>query len=154
MEKSSTTIDGAKRAWYNDSAFLLGERKVFDERKHKRVPKGTAEGGQFAGSDGSGGTRKATFAEEKRMKELGLNKSSSLSKQEWAIFYERIGKIKNEGHNVTKTTMGDMIIPIETNDSNVIVIANGTYQNPKVKNTLRCKSNDHMYEIIARLEKL
>lgn len=99
----------------------------------------------------------ATLERRSAFNNRQYSKSSSritLSKQEWAMFYERIGKIKKEGHYVPKTASGKMIIPIETKDSNVLVIASGTYEKPNAEYEMRCKSSDHMYEIIARIEKI
>lgn len=80
------------------------------------------------------------------------NGGVNLSKQEWAMFYERIGKIKNEGHYVPKTSNGEMIIPIETAKSNVIILAKGTHQRPIVKLALRFENNEYMYRMIEILE--
>lgn len=118
----------------------------FDESKHPRDGKG-----KFSSTDGVGGTHEATPAESKRLEELGITQTR-LSKQEWAKFYERIGKIKKEGHYIPKTTKGEMIIPIETEDSYVLVIANGTYQTPKVNFAVRFENNNDMYDTIERLE--
>lgn len=123
---------------------------MFDESKVTRVPKGSPEGGQFTSHDGNDGTHKATPAEERRMAELGLS-TARLSKREWAIFYERIGKIKKEGHFVAKTKDGIMLIPIEINESNVLIMASGTYEKPKVKCTFRCKNQEQMYDLISEL---
>lgn len=124
---------------------------MFDESKHKRVPKGNPEGGRFAKtSDGAGGTHEATEAEKKRMNELGINKPN-LTKQEWAIFYDRMSDIKN-GHYVDKLPNGDMIVPIETNERGVLVIASGKYGNEKVKEIKAFKDKDYMYDMIERLK--
>ena len=116
--------------------------------------------GQFVEKDGlyTGGGK--VYRQDTRYSEiLETDRKSArkkldigLTSQEWAMFYERIGKIKKEGHFVPRLKNGDMIIPIETDKSNIVVIARGTYEKPKVKYTLRCKSNDRMYEIIERLE--
>ena len=127
----------------------------FDESEHPRDGDG-----KF--TDGNGNSRGEKLEEAKRIydteeispSELSESRKPQLSRQEWAMFYERIGKIKAEGHSVTKTSNGDMLIPIETKDSNVLVVANGTYKKPKVKSTLRCKSNDHLYKIIDKLGNL
>ncbi|MDE7330301.1 MAG: hypothetical protein K2N30_04330 [Clostridia bacterium] len=126
--------------------------KEFDEREHPRD-----KDGKFTDSNGKSNKEKLVEAESiynTEPAQAPISKSAHLTKQEWAMFYERIGKIKKEGHYVPKTEKGDMLIPIETKDSNVLVIASGTYQNPKVKFTVRCKSNAHLYKIIDKLENL
>lgn len=80
------------------------------------------------------------------------SKAPKLTKQEWAMFYERVGKIKKERHFVSKTKNGDMIIPIETEDSNVLVVASGSYATPKVKLISRFKNKIDMYDTIEVLE--
>lgn len=53
---------------------------MFREEDHKRIPKGSPEGGRFAKtSDGAGGTHEATPAEIKRLKELGIHQSGAIS---------------------------------------------------------------------------
>lgn len=150
---------------------------MFKEEDHKRKPKGTPEGGQFCSSDNVNNELSEPSNKNKEIKQAvtdlsGLNAEQTkrqilnkqqvenktekvkLTKQEWALFYERIGKIKKEGHYIPKTSNGEMIIPIETDDSSVLVIASGTYQTPKVNYAVRCKSNNHLYEIIERLTKI
>lgn len=125
----------------------------FDESEHPRD-----SDGKF--TDGTGRSGEEKLEEAKRIydteeispSELSESRKPQLSRQEWAMFYERIGKIKAEGHSVTKTSNGDMLIPIETKDSNVLVIANGTYKKPNVKFAVRFENNRDMYDTIERLE--
>ena len=64
---------------------------MFDESKHKRVPRGSAEGGRFTKtSDGAGGEHEATPAEKKRLKELGINGNVNMSKQEYAVLRKEV----------------------------------------------------------------
>lgn len=56
---------------------------MFDESKVTRIPKGSPEGGRFTSHDGAGGTHIATPAEEKRLRETGIN--PQLDRQEYAI---------------------------------------------------------------------
>ncbi len=123
---------------------------MFNESEHPRD-----RDGKF--TDGNRNAVKREQAERIYNSELPnvpVPEISTLTKQEWAMFYERIGKIKKEGHYVPKTAKGEMLIQIETKDSNVLVVAFGTYQNPKVKFVVRCKSNAHLYKIIDKLENL
>ncbi len=105
---------------------------MFREEDHKRVPKGSSEGGRFTKtSDGFGGTHEATKAEKKRLSELGIGKNSQfqkieLSKQEYAVLRKEVmrknsaqkGKIKpiNFGYTanyfyVYSTNGGDSFTP-------------------------------------------
>ncbi len=96
----------------------------------------------------------AEQTKQKILSEQNSNSGVNLSKQEWAMFYERLGKIKKEGHYVPKTSNGEMIISLETDGSNVIVIAKGTYQYPIVRVALRFENNEYMYRMIEKLEEL
>ena len=72
----------------------------------------------------------------------------NLTKQEWALFYERIGKIKAEGHFVPKSPNGDMMIGIESENDCVLVITGGTYMKPKVKKIIRFTKKQDLYDFI------
>ena len=120
---------------------------MFDESKHPRD-----ENGRFTDGSGTGKTYRQNTSYADILAEDRKKNKIKLSKQEWALFYERIGKIKREGHSVRKMKNGNMIIPIETDDSSVLVVANGSYQTPKVIFTVRFESNEEMYKILEELE--
>lgn len=121
----------------------------FDESKHPRT-----EDGRFTVANGTGKSFRQNTSYSEILAEDRKKNKIDLSKQEWAMLYERIGKIKKEGHYVCTTKNGDMLIPIETNKSNVLVIASGSYQNPKVKYAVRFYNKDYMYRMIERLEEV
>ena len=52
-------------------------------------------------------------------------KGVKLTKQELAIWYEKIGEIKR-GYYFKKTSMGEYLIPVK----NKVVFTSGTYENP------------------------
>ncbi len=124
--------------------------KEFDESKHPRD-----DDGKFTDGSGNSKSEKLADAEKIYNSELPntIKRDTKLNKQEWAMFYERIGKIKKEGHYVPKTAKGEMLIQIETKDSNVLVFASGTYQNPKVKSIVRFKNKESMYRMMRVWEK-
>ena len=74
---------------------------MFDESKVTRVPKGSPEGGQFTSHDGNDGTHKATPAEERRLREMGVE--PQLDRREYAILRAEVirknaaqkGKVKS-----------------------------------------------------------
>lgn len=71
---------------------------MFDESKHP-----CACDGKF--TDGAGGTHKATPAEEKRLKELGIgHKSIGLSKQEYAVLRKEVMRKNAEQKGKVKPT--------------------------------------------------
>lgn len=121
---------------------------MFNESEHPRD-----KDGKF--TDGNSRAAKREEAERIYNSELPhvpAVKTANLTKQELAMFFERIGKIKKEGHYVPKTAKGEMLIQIETKDSNVLVVATGTYQNPKINHAFRFARNDEMYKVIEILE--
>lgn len=132
---------------------------VWNEKDHPRGQPGNV--GQFVKKDGKSVGEGKTYRQNARYSEIladdrkreNQRPNVKLTSQEWAMFYERIGKIKKEGHYTAQTAAGDMLIPIETRDSNVLIIAGGTYQKPVVKLALRFKNQDAMYSIIKVWEK-
>lgn len=121
---------------------------MFKESEHPRD-----KDGKF--TDGNGSAAKREEAERiynSELPKVPTLATANLTKQEWAMFYERIGKIKKEGHYVPKTAKGEMLIQIETKDSNVLVVAFGNYKNPRIKRAFRFARNDEMYKIIETLE--
>lgn len=143
----STVVDGFNKVWYNDSAFLLEDRKVDKKTGAGGKPQDfDTEDGQYVKDSGKG------YNSQSDIQPLKRPYKADLTKQELAMFYERIGKIKKEGHYVPKTAKGDMLIQIQAKDSNVLVIASGTYLNPKIKYAIRFEHNDEMFKIVEALE--
>lgn len=65
----------------------------------------------------------------------------SLSKKEFAIWYQKLGEIKRGGH-VDTMSNGDKLIPI----GNKIVITSGSYVKPKVKMCLEFPNEEKMFD--------
>lgn len=123
----------------------------FEESKHPRADDGKFTNGlqtNLPHSDLDKALSALGEVDEKRRKDSGTD----LSKKEWAMFYERIGKIKREGYYVPKTKKGEMLISIETEEDNMLVIATGSYQKPKVKASFRIEDKDELYKIISIME--
>lgn len=122
--------------------------KEFDESKHPR-----ADDGRFTDGSGNSKSEKLADAEKIYNSELPntIKRDTKLNKQEWAMYYQRLGDIKRGGY-VDTLPGGDMLIPIETNQRGVIIISKGAYGKEKVKSIHTFKDKDYMYDMIGRLK--
>ena len=84
-------------------------------------------------------------------KQEHAKKKVELTSQEWAMFYERMGDIKR-GDHVDKLPNGDIIIPIETKERMVLVIASGKYGKEKFKLAISYRDRDYMYDLLGELK--
>ena len=73
--------------------------------------------------------------------------NKTLSKKEFAVWYQKIGEIKRGGY-VDKMSNGDKLIPID----NKIVITSGTYDKPKLNRVLNFPSEEDMFEGLQALK--
>ncbi len=73
-------------------------------------------------------------------------KRSSLSKKEFAVWYQKLGEIKRGGH-VDTMSNSDKLIPI----GNKIVVTSGTYEDPKAKIVFEFESEEKMFENLEKL---
>lgn len=75
-------------------------------------------------------------------------KAVTLSKQEWARYYEKIGEIKANMFTPIFTDKGERIIVLD----NKLIVDNNKFEKPKVKLIKTFLSEDDLYDFISDLK--
>ena len=81
----------------------------------------------------------------------------SLTKKEFAVFYQKLGEIKRGGY-VDRNEKGEMYIPLEEQDEkgdihHKIVLNGGNYVNPKIKRVFEFENGTAMQDFLLELER-
>ena len=74
--------------------------------------------------------------------------NKTLSKKEFAVWYQKIGEIKRGGY-VDKMSNGDKLVAID----NKIAVTTGSYEKPKLKMVLEFKSEENMFSWIEAIRR-
>ena len=82
---------------------------------------------------------------------IGENKKSTLTSQEKAMWYERVGGIKRLKHWAPQTKDGCYLIKIENKDDHKLVFTSGTYAKPKVEAVYAFDSSDEIDDFIMEM---
>lgn len=118
----------------------------FDESKHPR-----AEDGKFTNGGAKQYRQNTSYDEIVDCNSDNIQRKktrkASLSKKEFAVWYQKIGEIKRGGH-VDTMSNGYKLIPI----GNKIVVTSGTYEKPKAKGVLVFPSEDEMFNGLEELK--
>ena len=121
----------------------------FKEEEHPRkkdgkfAPKGKGESKQDRQKE----------LENKFNSDLPLVFKTSLSKQEWALWYKSVAENKALGYWAEETDDGNAILMIENNGKHRIVITGGTFEKPKAKVIYSFSDTAKMLEFIKELKK-
>ena len=95
-------------------------------------------------------TKESKRAEAERIYDTTISTQkakNTLTKQEFAIWYQKIGEIKR-GFNVARNKNGEMLIPI----GNKIVITSGTYENPIARRVFLFASDEDVQNGLKELQ--
>ena len=119
----------------------------FKEEEHPRK-----KDGKFApkGKDESKQDRQKEL-ENKFNSDLPLVSKTSLSKQEWALWYKAVAENKALGYWAEELPNGDAILKVEGKNNYKIVITSGTFEKPKAKVVYSFLSSDEMDDYIEVL---
>ena len=119
---------------------------MFDESKHPRDKDGKfTDGNSFGGSDNGDKLLKA-------VNEYSVTNKSSLTSQEWALWYKAVAENKKLGYWAEELPNGDAILRVENNDSHKLVITSGTFDKPKAKTIFEFDNSDDLIDFIEKLK--
>ena len=137
----------------------------FNESEH---PRGQPDNkGQFVKKDKSTGGTSVAYVEPTRARQIIATyerahgpvenqiTSVSLSKQEWARYYATISEIQAGTLRTRKTKSGNRWVILNTDETSKgtktpprIILDNGSYVSPRVKNMMTFATDDEMYDFI------
>lgn len=127
-----------------ESGTIMAE---FDESKHPR-----AEDGKFTNGGAKQYRQNTSYNDIVDCNSDNIQRqktrNTSLSKKEFAVWYQKIGEIKRGGH-VDTMSNGDKLIPI----GNKIVVTSGTYEKPKSKIVFEFKNEEKMFENLEKISR-
>ena len=83
-------------------------------------------------------------------------KNKTLSKKEFAVWYQKIGEIKRRGY-VRKNKSKEAYIPLEEQDELgkvhcKIAVTSGSYEKPRLKRVLEFRDRESMYKFLGFME--
>ena len=85
-------------------------------------------------------------------KSLEVVGNPPLTREEWSLYYKTIDEEKL-GNYVYKDNNGARFVRIETEYSNRVLIDDGRYLHPKIKEVLSFRTNDEMSDFYNRMIK-
>ena len=119
---------------------------MFDESKHPRDKDGKfTDGNSFGGSDNGDKLLKA-------VNEYSVTNKSSLTSQEWALWYKAVAENKKLGYWSEELTNGDALLRVETNGLHKLVITSGTFEDPKAEAVYSFNNSDDMNDALERFK--
>lgn len=142
----------------------------FNESDH---PRGQPDNkGQFVKKDKSTGGTSVAYVEPTRARQIIATyerahgsienqiTNVSLSKQEWARYYETIGEIQAGTLRTRKTKSGNRWVILNTDETTKgtktpprIILDNGSYVSPRVSAVMTFDSDDEMYDFIGDVKR-
>lgn len=119
---------------------------MFDESKHPRDKDGKfTDGNSFGGSDNGDKLLKA-------VNEYGESSKSSLTSQEWALWYKVVAENKKLGYWAEELPNGDAILKAENKGTHKLVITSGTFDKPKAEAVYSFNNSDDMNDTLERFK--
>lgn len=133
---------------------------MFEESKHPRdkdgkfTTKGNEGNKEYRQNTSYNEILKKQKLEDKFNSELpGKPNKSSLTKQEWALWYKAVAENKKLGYWVEELPNGGAVLKVENNNSHKLVITSGPFEKPKVDVVYSFSNSDEMNDYIEVLKK-